>query len=161
MKAPSRRLWLRLALASGLTVAGLAFHSGPAAATPVGPIKVLAGLSSQQYPSFFEIANNGRMLKLGAIALDVTCASGADFVLRDRDVRIPITRSGKLRANFAQAPTPFSGGGTVGGTDSLNATLNPQHTELTGTWRVRQTYISPSGQTDQCDSGLVRFTDMG
>ncbi|HTT27999.1 MAG TPA: hypothetical protein VMG37_06290 [Solirubrobacteraceae bacterium] len=145
-------------MAGVLAVGALVFHSVPADAAPLGPT-TLAGLSSQGFPSFFEISNNGRTLKLGAIALGMTCASGDEFVFTDRDVRVPITRSGKLHADFAQAPTPASGGGTVGGTDSLNATLNPQRTELTGTWRVQQTYISSTGQTDQCDSGPVRLID--
>jgi hypothetical protein len=142
-------------------VGALALQSVAAQAAPVGAITTLGGISSQHYPSFFEISNNGRILKLGAIALDMTCTSGDEFVLNDQDGRVPITRTGKLRADFAQAPTPLSGGGTVGGTDSLNATLNPQHTRLSGTWRLEQTYISPTGQIDQCDSGLVQFTDVG
>lgn len=153
-----RRWWLRLLAAGVLAVGALVFGSVPADAASLGPT-TLAGLSSQGFPSFFEISKNGRTLKLGAIALGMTCGSGDEFVFTDRDVRVPITRSGKLRADFAQAPTPASGGGTVGGTDSLNATLNPQRTELTGTWRVQQTYISPAGETEQCDSGPVRFSD--
>ena len=156
-----RKRWLRLVLASGLTLGALALQSVPAEAAPIGPTTVLAGLSSQGYPSFFEISGNGRTLKLGAMAVGMTCASGDEFVFTDRDARIPITRSGKLRADFAQAPTPVSGGGTEGGTDTLNAKLNPKHTMLTGTWRVQETYISSSGQTDQCDSGPVQFTDVG
>ncbi len=160
MKPCRRRWWLRLALAGLVIVGALAFHIVPADAAPSGPT-TLAGLSSQGFPSFFEISNNGRTLKLGAIALGMTCTSGDEFVFSDRDVRVPITRSGKLRADFAQAPTPISGGETEGGTDSLNATLNPHRTQLTGTWRVQETYISQTGQTDQCDSGPVRFTDIG
>jgi hypothetical protein len=160
-RAGHARWWLRLALASGLTVGVFALHSLPADAAPSGSQTVLAGLSSQGYPSFFEISSNARTLRLGAIALDIKCTSGTEFVLEDQDVRIPITRSGKLRADFAQAPTPVSGGSTVGGVDSLNATLNRQDTKLTGTWRLQQTIISASGQTDQCDSGLVQFRDLG
>ena len=165
MKAHSHRArirrWLWLTLASGVTIGALVLQTGPADAAPTGPTTVLAGLSSQGYPSFFEISGNGRTLKLGAMAVGMTCASGDQFVFTDRDVRIPITRGGKLRADFAQAPTPVSGGGTEGGTDTLNAKLNPKHTMLSGTWRVEETYISTSGQSDQCDSGPVQFTDIG
>jgi hypothetical protein len=154
-----RRWWLSLLVAGLAIVGAAAFDIVPAVAAPLGPTTVLAGLSSQGFPSFFEISNNGRALKLGAIALSMTCASGDEFVFTDRDMRVPITRAGKLRADFAIPPTPASGGGTVGGTDSLNATLNAQRTELTGTWRAQQTYISQTGQTDQCDSGPVRFSD--
>jgi hypothetical protein len=155
-----RKWWLRLVLAGGLTLGALTLQIVPAEAAPIGPTTVLAGLSSQGYPSFFEISGNGRTLKLGAMAVGMTCVSGDEFVFTDRDVRIPITRSGKLRADFAQAPTPISGGVTEGGTDVLNAKLNPNHTMLSGTWRVQETYISSSGQSDQCDSGLVQFTDV-
>ena len=160
-RRPHAMWWLRLALASGLTTGALAIQSVPAEAAPVGATTVLAGLSSQGYPSFFEISNNGRTLKLGAMAVGMTCTSGDEFVFTDRDVRIPITRSGKLRADFAQAPTPISGGGTEGGTDALDAKLNLRHTMLSGTWSIQETYISSSGQTDQCDSGPVQFTDVG
>jgi hypothetical protein len=153
------RWWLQLAVASGVTIGALALQSVPAEAAPLAPNTVFAGLSSQQLPSFFEITNNGRMLKLGAIAFGMTCTSGDEFVWSDRDVKVPISRTGKLRANFAQAPTLVSSGVTVGGTDMLDATLNRRHTMLTGTWRLVQTYISSTGQTDQCDSGPVRFTD--
>jgi len=157
----SPRKWcLRLVLAGGLTLGALALQSVPAEAAPIGPTTVLAGLSSQGYPSFFEISGNGRTLKLGAMAVGMTCVSGDEFVFTDRDVRIPITRSGKLHADFAQAPTPISGGVTEGGTDVLNAKLNSHHTMLSGTWRVEETYISSSGQSDQCDSGPVQFTDI-
>jgi len=166
MKAHSHRgrirRWLWLTLASGLTTVGaLAIQSVPAQAAPAGATTVLAGLSSQGYPAFFEISNNGRTLKLGAMAVGMTCASGDEFVFTDRDVRIPITRGGKLHADFAQAPTPVSGGGTEGGTDTLSAKLNPKHTMLTGTWQVQETYISSTGQSDQCDSGPVQFTAIG
>ena len=153
------RRWLWLSVATGLALG--VFHSAPAQAAPIGPTTVLAGLSSQGYPSFFEISGGGRMLKVGAIALYMTCASGDQLVFPDRDLRIPITAAGKLHADFAQAPTQVSGGGTVGGTDTLTASLNRAHTRLTGTWRLVQTYISPTGQTDQCDSGPVQFTDVG
>ena len=153
--------WLRLALASGLAIGALGLQSVPAEAAPSAPNTVFAGLSSQQLPSFFEITNNGRMLKLGAIAFGMTCTSGDEFVWSDRDVKVPISRTGKLRAHFAQPPTLVSSGVTVGGTDTLDATLNRRHTMLTGTWRLVQTYISSTGQTDQCDSGPVRFTDVG
>ena len=86
-----RKWWLRLVLASGLTLGALVLQSVPAEAAPIGPTTVLAGLSSQGYPSFFEISGNGRTLKLGAMAVGMTCASGDEFVFTDRDVRIPIT----------------------------------------------------------------------
>lgn len=158
--SPTRR-WLRLALAIGLAIASVAVHSGSADAAPVGATTVFGGLSSQEFPSFFVITNNGRMLKVGAIAFGMTCTSGDEFVQTDRDVKVPISPSGKVSAHYAQPPTLVSDGVTVGGTDTLNATLNRRHTVLTGTWRLQQTYISPSGQTDQCDSGPVHFTDIG
>lgn len=158
MRTGNRRWWLRLAVTGLLTGGAFALQSVPADAAPVGPT-TLAGLTTQGFPSFFVVSSNGRTLSLGAIAMGMTCSSGDEFVFADRDLRVPIARSGKLHADFAQAPTSASGGGTVGGTDSLNATLNRQRTELTGTWRVQQTYISQTGQVDQCDSGPVRFID--
>ena len=133
MNAPTAsghaRWWLRLALASGLAIGALALQSVPADAAPSGSNTVFAGLSSQQFPSFFEISNNGRMLKLGAIALrhDVH-VRGRVRARSDRDVKVPISRTGKLSAHFAQPPTLVSGGVTVGGTDSLDAHAQPAST---------------------------------
>ena len=153
--------WLRLVLASGLMLGALVLQSVPAEAAPIGPTTVLAGLSSQGYPSFFEISGNGRTLKLGAIAMNMTCSSGDQFVVPDRDVRIPITHGRQAPRGLRAGADPVLGRRVRGGTDTLNASSIPQHTKLTGTWRLEQTYISPSGQTDQCDSGPVQFTDVG
>ncbi len=54
----------------------------PARDASAAPGIVLAGLTSQQYPVFFKISDDGRTLTAGAIALNMTCTSGVQFVPR-------------------------------------------------------------------------------
>jgi hypothetical protein len=163
MNARSRtghaRWWLRLALASGLTVGALALQSVPADAAPVGPTTVLVGVTTQSYPSFFRISANGKTVKASVIALGLTCASGATFAVPDEFTHVRIGPTGHLAAEISVPPTAISSGGTLSGTDSMSAKLNRRRTQVTGVWELQLFYTFPDGTTDQCDSGPVRFTD--
>ena len=125
------------------------------------PEIVLAGFSSQQYPTFFKLAGDGQTLMVGGIELDMTCTSGSEFVLHDAFARVPIKPNGKLHATFGFPPTAGSNGATVSGSDSLTARLGSRHTELSGVWRLRANYSFTNGISDRCDSGPVRFTATG
>lgn len=151
--------WLRLALASGLTVGVLALQSLPAEAAPISPSTVLVGVTTQSYPSFFRISANGKTVKASVIALGLTCASGARFAVPDEFTHVHIGPTGHLAAEFSFPPTVISGGGTYTGTDSMSAKLNRQRTEVTGVWELQLFYTFADGTTDQCDSGPVRFVD--
>lgn len=159
MKACSRR-WLGLAVASLLTVGALALQSVPAEAAPVGPDTVLAGLTTQSYPSFFRISADGKIVQAGVIALRMNCTSGATFAIPDKFAHVRIGPNGNLHAGFSVPPTTLSGGGTYSGTDSMSAKANRLRTQVTGTWRLQLSYVFANGTTDQCDSGPVRFTDI-
>ncbi len=97
MKGRNRRrrsVWLRLtfAVAMGLVVHAL---TGSAQAAPAGDVSatpgiVLAGLSSQQFPAFFRISANDRVLLAGEIAIGATCTDGSNFVVPDLALRVPI-----------------------------------------------------------------------
>ena len=158
MNARSQR-WLRLALASGLTVGVLALQSAPAEAAPVGPTTVLAGVTTQAYPSFFRISANGKTVQAGVIALGVSCRSGATFATPDEFAHVRIGPNGNLHAGYSVPPTAISGGGTYTGTDSMSAKLNRKRTQVTGVWELQLSYTFADGTTDQCDSGPVRFID--
>jgi hypothetical protein len=121
----------------------------------------LAGLTSQNYPTFFKVSANGRSLAVGAIALDMTCTSGAEFVLEDAVVRTRIARGGALHVGFALPPTAGSNGATYTATDSLRAHLNGKHSQLTGVWQLQVDYSFTNGMSDRCDSGPVRFAASG
>src|SRR5262249_44966409 len=92
---------LRLGVALGGTlVAAVAVGVGGAAAREAAaPDVTLAGFTSQQYPAFFKLSGSGQMLTLGAIALDMNCTSGDEFVLHDAFGRVRIKPNGRIRAS--------------------------------------------------------------
>jgi hypothetical protein len=128
------------------------------ATAPDLPGVVLAGFTSQQYPTFFKISGDGRTLTVGAIALQMTCTSGAQFVLEDAFGPVLIGPNGHLRAGISIPPTAGSGGATFSGTDSLTARLGRRRTHVSGTWHLKVNYSYANGMSDACDSGPVRFT---
>lgn len=160
MNRRSRRTWLRLALAGGLTIGGLAIGSVPAIAEPAGPETALTGQTSQGFPSYFRISSNGKTIDIGHIALQLTCVSGAEMALPNFVSHLRIGPSGRVHiaANFP--PAALSGGGTYTETDSFLAHVNRKRTRIIGVWRVRLAYAFPDGTTDRCDSGPVRFSDV-
>ena len=159
MKGCSRRWWLRLAVAGLLTPGALVLGSVPAEAAPVGPETVLAGGTSQGLPSFFKISANGQTVKIGAIALEMSCASGASFTAPDTVGRIRIGPKGNIRSNVNIPPTALSSGGTYSGSDAMTAFVGPRRSRIAGVWQLRLSYSFPDGTTDQCYSGPVRFVD--
>jgi hypothetical protein len=148
----------RVAFAVAVVIAALATPGMAVARDATAPDIVLAGFSSQRYPTFFKVSGNGQTLTVGAIALDMNCTSGSEFVLHDAFARIRIKPNGRLRATFAVPPTAVANGGTVSGSDSLTARLAGRGTELSGVWRLQLSYSFTNGMSDQCDSGPVRFT---
>lgn len=181
MKARSkgrRAIWVRVAIVGAL-IALHALESGSANAASLGPRPhqaariaaagnpsttssiVLAGFTSQNYPAFFKISGNGRMLVASGIALDMHCTSGGEFVLPDLFVRVPIGVKGKLNAAYSQPPTAGANGSTYTGSDSLTGKLGPKHSQLSGVWQLSVHYSFTNGMNDQCDSGPVRFAAAG
>ncbi|MGB8880288.1 MAG: hypothetical protein WCD11_28530 [Solirubrobacteraceae bacterium] len=171
MKGRNRRrrsVWLYLAAAVVAAIAAHALGGSAQAATiatagdaPAPPAIVLAGFTSQQFPAFFKVAGDGRTLTLAGIALNMTCTSGAQFVLEDGFARVPIGPSGKLHGSYAQAPTSGADGVTVSATDSLSAHLNRRRSQLSGVWQLAAHYAYTDGTSDACSSGPVRFTATG
>lgn len=165
------RLWVRFVQATGLAVIALATTSAPAvsarelflqrpvatAASVQDGTSVFAGFTSQHWPSFFRISKNSKRLVIASAALDMKCVSGNQFTIWFEFVGVPIAH-GKLHARYTMPSTSVAGGATVSGTSSLTARLDRPHSILSGTWRVYLTYVAATGPTDQCDSGLVRFT---
>jgi hypothetical protein len=153
------RWWLRLALATGLTVGALALQSVPAEAAPMGQTTVLVGITTQSYPSFFRISANGNSVQASVIALGMSCASGATFATPDEFRHVRIGPNGNLHAGFNIPPTATAAGGTYSGTDSMSAKLNRKRMQVTGVWELQLSYTFADGTTDHCDSGPVRFVD--
>jgi hypothetical protein len=171
-----RARWLRVGLAVAATIVVHALGGGSAQAATIGmgsvgtqriatardaaatPGIVLVGFTSQHLPSFFKVADAGRSLTVGAIALGLTCTSGAQFVVPDALGRIRIRPNGRLHDAVAVPPTAGSNGETVSATDSLTARLNGRHSQLSGIWRLRMNFSFTNGMSDRCDSGPVRFS---
>jgi hypothetical protein len=155
------RLLLRFVISVAVVTGAHALHSGSADAATPPSAGVLAGLTSQGNPSFFKVSANGRMLEMGSIALNMNCTSGDQFLITDEFTRVPIGPKGKLHARYSGPPTSGSDGDTYAITDSLTASLNRQHTKVSGVWDLRVQYSFTNGMSDLCDSGPVRFTDLG
>jgi hypothetical protein len=151
---------LRIALVVTMFVAlatpALAAAQGAQGAPATSDV-VLAGFTSQQYPAFFKITAPGRWLTIGAIALEMTCTSGAQFVLQDAVGPVQVGSNGRVHVGARIPPTAGSSGTTFSGTDSLTARLGRRHTRVSGTWELKVNYSYVNGMSDQCDSGPVRF----
>ena len=141
------------------TAAVAAAHD--ASATPAAPGLVLAGITSQSLPAWFKVSGDARTLTVAAIAVNLNCTSGVQFVLPDAFVRVAISKSGRLHGTYSQPPTAGSAGETYTWTDSITARLNHRHTQLSGVWHLSVNYSFTNGMSDECDSGPVRFTATG
>lgn len=169
MKVCSQRRrgrWLGVAFALIVAVAAHGLGGGSAKAASIDvrssrarPV-VLAGFTSQHFPVFFKIAGDGRVALTSGIAIRMKCNSGAEVVVPDEFVHIPIGANGTLHASFVP-PTTTQNGVTSGGTDTLTARLARTHSSLTGTWRLKVHVSMAGGQTVVCDSRPVRFTATG
>lgn len=168
--------WLLVGLVVAALIASHAFNNGSAEAATTAPEPhsaarilaahdasaapgiLLATITSQNLPAWFKISPDGRTLTVAAIAVNMNCTSGSQFVLPDDFVRVAISKNGRLHGTFSQPPTAGSAGETYSGSDSITARLNHRHTQLSGVWRLSVNYSFTNGMSDQCDSGPVRFT---
>lgn len=174
----SRARWLLVALGVGVVVGAHALGGGSAQAASMGaspfgtsrigaaqdasaPGIVLAGLSSQKYPAFFKLSADGKVLTIGAIALDMHCTSGGEFVVEDAFARVPVHPDGRMRVRVSIPSTAGSNGYTYAGTDSFTARVNGKRSALSGTWQMQLSYAFTNGMSDRCSSGPVRFTATG
>jgi hypothetical protein len=153
MNGRSRAGWLGVGLAGAMLIAT------PIAAASDATDVVLAGFTSQSFPSFAKISADGRTLEVGASALDMKCTSGIERVVPDEFARVPIRANGRVHTTFTTPPTAGPNGTTYRVTDSLTARLGPRRTELSGIWRLQMQFTGSGGESMHCDSGPVRFAD--
>jgi hypothetical protein len=164
-----RGKWLPVAFVVTAAIA-LSAMSGSAMAGTIGsrpfgmardasasPGFLLAGITSQNLPDWFKVSGDARTLSVAAIAVQVSCTSGSQFVLPDGFGRVPISKSGRLHDTFSQPPTAGSAGETYTWSDSITGRLNRRHTQLSGVWHLSVNYSFTNGMSDRCDSGPVRF----
>jgi hypothetical protein len=127
------------------------------AATAHAPGLMFGGLTSQRWPAIFEVSPNGRALMFAGAALWMKCTSGDQFALDTAFARVPIRANGKFHATYSRPLTPQSDGSKLAVSQTLHGTLDHRHRTLSGIWQFDATVVSPSGQTDRCDSGAVRI----
>jgi hypothetical protein len=176
MSVSSQR-WARRVVVAAVVIAGLATQV--AEATPGGSMKesylaqaaavvpsagpaagrMLGGLTAQGWPVVMAVASNGRRVQETRIALDMHCTSGGQWTAIDGWSGLPIRGDGSVQA--AEAIPPIAGSATTdaltGGSHSMVGKLNRKRATFTGTWHLHLSFTSSSGQTDECDSGVVRF----
>ena len=154
----------RLALIAGVILCVVALYSSPADGAGIAPAAstgtVFGGFTSQHEPSFFRVSKNENVLVAGSAALQLKCTSGARPVFEDDFSHLRIAASGRLQGNWALPATKQSDGSTVAAGGVMVAHLDRRAQKLYGTWQLHAMFVSASGQTDTCDSGVVRFTDV-
>jgi hypothetical protein len=116
--------------------------------------KTLGGLTSQQQAIVLAIAKKDKQVTQVVTALNLTCASGLQLLVPDDWTHLKIAHNGAVSAIALIAP----GNGITGGTDTFSGKLNAKKATFSGTWELKLGFSDPTtGQTDQCDSGLVTF----
>ena len=156
-----RAKWVRVAVVAGVAVAAhvLGGTSAQAASinAPAASDIVLAGFTSERLPAYFKISSDGKVLLASGIALRMPCTSGVQLVVPDAFAHIPIAANGRLHISFTP-PTTIQNGVTTSATDTLTARLNPAHSTLSGSWRLKVHVSMTNGQSVACDTGPVHFS---
>jgi hypothetical protein len=93
-----------------------------------------------------------------AIGVDMTCQSGS-FGYDDGYFKVAITKSGAFKASFANQLVDDGQGRFSLWSGEVKGRFNRARTRVTGTWHVHDTDRDAIGNpTDQCDSGVVKFS---
>jgi hypothetical protein len=118
---------------------------------------VLTGQVGGGSPVVVRLSPNGRMVKRITASLWLECASGGGFTVTDSWVRLRVRGGSRISASFRNSSVEE--GTEFAIADSLRARINPRRTRITGTWRFTiDSRDIATGETDQCDSGAVRFS---
>lgn len=158
---PPAGKWLVPLVGAALAIAAMTSQGAQAASmSPSYAGSVFGGFTSQRLPSFFQLSKNEKMLVVGSVALRMSCTSGSGYMTEDDYSREPIAASGNVHDGWALPPTKLSDGTLYGGSSSFTGHLDRRRQKLTGTWHMHETYVTATGQTIECDSGVVRFTAL-
>jgi hypothetical protein len=101
----------------------LATHAARAGVAAV-PSTVFGGLTRQNFPVVFAVANNQKRLLSGVIAVKMSCTSGGVFGIPDSLGSLPIGTTGKVSTSRSIAPVPGPDVSITGGSRSFAATLH-------------------------------------
>jgi hypothetical protein len=119
------------------------------------------GLTSKDGPLLIETSRDGRVINRAIGALTLSCTGGndgpysSDYI--DTWTKLVVSLGGKFTQKFSDSMTPPSGR-TVDVMGQLNGRFNKRRNAVTGTWQVHYVVHMEDGSTDDCDSGLIRFT---
>jgi hypothetical protein len=117
-----------------------------------------AGFVKGGWPIAIQVSKDGREIVQAAIGVDMTCRSGS-FGYDDGYFKVAITRSGAFKASFANQLVDNGQGRFSLWSGEVKGTFNRARTRVSGTWHVHDTERDAMGNaTDQCDSGVVKFT---
>lgn len=116
---------------------------------------MLGGFTSQDWPVVVQLTNHGNRMRLALAALQLSCSQDDGGPFEDAWSGVPIPKSGKINLSDQIPAEPGLGVSLTGGSHSLSGSFNRKRTEFRGTWREHLTFVSTSGETDQCDSGAV------
>lgn len=114
----------------------------------------------EHQPSFFRVSKNEKMLVAGSAALQLKCTSGGRPVFEDDFSHLPIAASGRFHGNWTVPATKQPDGSTFAANGAMIAHLDRPAQKVYGTWHLHVMFVSATGQTDTCDSGLVHFNDL-
>jgi hypothetical protein len=140
----------------GPAESSLATHAARAQVA-ASPDPIWGGLTSQGWPVVVEIPKSEKRVRLGLVALRMSCTSGAVFAQMAGVGNLAIGAAGNVGRTRSISAQPGSGASLTGGSVSFAARLNRQGLTMSGTWHLHLDYLLSSGQTDHCDSGTVRF----
>ena len=116
---------------------------------------ILGGMTSQGWPAFLEVSNDGRQIQQAITAIDLTCTSGDAFAISDPWVAVPVARRGTFKATFHD--TFVEEGVSVELSDELSGKFNRKRTKVSAKSRLQITFRGADGSVDSCDSGNVRL----
>ena len=116
------------------------------------------GLTSQHQPVIVDMKANRRQIVRAVAALRLTCTSGALFEDADPYTRVAVTKKGRFSSTFGPVTQRNDDGTTTDFQGHISGQLNHAKTQISGTWRFKQTDHDGTGAvTDTCDSGSVSW----
>lgn len=148
-------------LIAAATTTGVAVGKTHKAKVAPVPADVYAGWSAQSDPLWFSVSAGAKRIIGSGAAVDLTCTpSGIKFTTIDGLRGMPIAANGHFSGQGAIPLTANPDGSQYSSSDAITGTISANHTTITGTWTLKETFVAPPGSntpTDTCTSGPVAF----
>ncbi|HEX6712248.1 MAG TPA: hypothetical protein VF066_02645 [Thermoleophilaceae bacterium] len=156
-----RHSWLGAICALALGVVSVAAPAQASAFSSRSAGVSYYGLTSKDGPLMIETSRDGRVITRAIGALTLSCTGGnagpysTDYI--DTWTKLVVSMGGKFTQKFSDSSTPPSGR-PIDVMGQLNGGFDKRRNVVTGTWQVHYVLHLEDGSTDDCDSGLVKFT---